>query len=104
MSYIIHADCGTPGTPGLSDPGSAETWARSNVDGDPGGAVNIVDLMLCIAGFQGDFSAVTMDMADQMGVDAPSCQPDQVLNLTDIMQVILAFQGEVPYPCDDLCP
>jgi hypothetical protein len=103
-SYIIYADCGTPGSPGLSLPAAAETWERGNTDHELNPVVNLDDLLNIIAGFKGDYSYRTIDKLDLLGSGgATECEPNQLINLVDVMEAIDTYTAQ-PYGCPDLCP
>jgi hypothetical protein len=74
------------------------TFRWGDVDGNT--VVNLSDVMLIVAAFQGDYSEVTREAAD-----LDPCTPNGVINLDDIMSAVGAFQGEIyadtgcPMPC-----
>ena len=71
----------------------------------PDGSVDIIDCMAIVARFQSEPTAISKTRAEL----EPGC-PDLVINITDVMQCVNAFQGLLyPFeptaldPCDSLC-
>jgi hypothetical protein len=89
------------GEAGLSDGASVTTWAWGDVDDDGNDVVNIADILLIIAAYQGDYSNVTLEAAD-----LDPCEPNGVIGIGDILRAIGVYQGETyadtgcPIPCE----
>lgn len=124
-TYIVHGDCGSPGTPGLSDPTSATTcvfgdvarsfdngigeWVLCSVPPPLTTPVNIVDVIGVIERFVDSATAPSFAQADVVGTGAMAieCLPDQKAGIIpDAIVVLGAFQGRTyesftgcPTPC-----
>ncbi len=94
-TYNVQADCGTPGSPDLSAPNSATMWPYGELETPPDADVSFHDINLAVAAFQGDFTNVTLEIAD-----LHPCVPNRVINFSDINLVVQAFQGT---PFSDFC-
>ena len=84
---------------GESGMGSAVTWTWGDVNDDD--VANVTDILLMINGYQGNFSGAPLEALDLM-----PCMPDRIINLSDIMAAIGAYQ-DVEYMdtgCSAPCP
>lgn len=125
--YIVQGDCGSPGTPGLSDPTTATTCVfgdttGGNVNGvwtlcqepplpdPPPFPVTIIDIIAGVEGFMNLASAPPLYMIDIIGTgnDVFECPPDQAVGvIPDVVLNIEAFQGkkyEIVTGCPSVCP
>lgn len=65
---------------------NATTWRWGDVDNS--GVTNLADVLLQVLIFQGDVSIASVEAGDIW-----PCVPDELTNLNDMQQAVLAFQG-----------
>jgi hypothetical protein len=94
-TYTIQTDFGE-GV--LSGAASATTWQWADTDNND--FINIGDVLLLVQAFTGDFSYVAFE-----AVDLYPCATDRFINIDDVLQGVVAFQGgtwedtNCPAPC-----
>ena len=121
-TYIVQGDCGSPGTPGLSDSTTATTCVFGDVTkgfengewilcSEPPIAENpatILDVLAILLRFVDSPTAPSFAQADLVGtgVQAVECLPDQRTPIVDAVIALKAFVGlsytnatECPTPC-----
>ena len=109
-SYRVRMDCGTPGSPSLSD--AAEPWPATWVwaDTNQDDYANFADIQFMVFAFQhvyvpGMQTLPNLDIRGQY-----FCTPDQFSNFNDISGAVMAFQGQdyvdtgCPYDCPPCLP
>jgi hypothetical protein len=104
-SYIVTADCGTPGNPGLSEPSSATSWDFADTNNDH--VMSIGDVLDVVNGFIGNYGATSLERVDLLGEGAVNCLPNQFISILDVLQAVNAFTGNTAadVDCPDLlCP
>lgn len=97
--YRIRGDCGSPGNPDITLPADARTWKWGDVNNNT--FVNVSDIQLIVKAVQQDYSLVTLERADLL-----PCQPNRLVNVSDVQAGVLAFQ-HLPLTavnCPDPCP
>jgi hypothetical protein len=100
-TYTIRANCGTLSDEDLSLPASATMWRWADTNGDA--HVNVSDIQLITLGIEGFYfysSSVNNDIAGLI-----VCEPQELLNVTDVLMALRAIQGEqyVETGCHNPC-
>ncbi len=104
-TYVVVADCGSPGSPGFSDPGVGTPFTRKWADLDDSGVVTFFDILTVVQTFQGIYALASKDESDLLGNTGTLCLPNQMINFVDIIAAVEAFQGvSFENRCDDSCP
>ena len=88
--YTVQVDCGQPGSPNLTGPVAATTWAFGDVFNDP--PVALSDAFAAVLAFQGTY-VVGMGPTTKPQMDFDFCLPNQIINLADVFRIVQAFQG-----------
>lgn len=94
-SYSVRADCGTTLETDYSSGVDVMTWAYGDVDQN--GIANFADIQATVQGFQG------MPLFPITALDIAPCKPDTLVNFSDILVAVLAFQmtiADCPVPCN----
>ncbi|MFQ5590700.1 MAG: hypothetical protein ACE5HE_06040 [Phycisphaerae bacterium] len=92
--FIIKGDCGTPGAPSFSDTATATTWRWGDTNDDS--YVNVTDIQRVKFGLIRDYALQTIPNLDLWGVGlnpGDMCDPQQFINITDLLMDLWAFQG-----------
>jgi hypothetical protein len=113
-TYIVWGDCGSPGTPGLSDPTTATTCVFGDVTtgvednmwlsclepghpDQPAFPVSILDVLGVLQRFAGNPDSPAMYQADLFGgpaTEVAECLPDQAAKIIpDVVWALSAFSG-----------
>jgi parallel beta-helix repeat protein/predicted outer membrane repeat protein len=94
-SYEIRVDFGAGQ---LGEPVAAQTWVWGDVDNNA--LANVADIQLIVLGFQGDFSNASL-----YATDIAPCVPNELANLADALNGVVAFQGgSFQDQCVEPCP
>lgn len=85
-TYNVQAVIDVDGEQVYSDLTTVYTWVWGDVDHNE--SASLADVFLIVKAFQGDFSNVSLELAD-----LEPCIPNGDVNFADIQQGVLAFQG-----------
>jgi len=114
-TYLVWGDCGSPGNPGLSDPGSATTCIYGDTVGDPlpgggwnacDGSVDIIDATAVIEGFQHLSNAAPIYQLDVGSTDdfGIACPPDLAADIIPDVVIVLEAFSSAADTCPGPCP
>lgn len=87
-TFMVQADCGSPGSPSLTAAASVTTWKFGDIDGN--GTANLADALAGVQAFQNLF----VEGNTKIRADIAPCNPNSVHNLDDVLQAILGFQQQ----------
>ncbi|MGD2107956.1 MAG: hypothetical protein PVI86_01065, partial [Phycisphaerae bacterium] len=114
--YVVQGDCGSPGSPGPSDPTAVATALWGDVVGDyiagewtsPQGIIDFVDISSIVERFKASPIAPGVRRVDLAGPNGNECVPQQnFIDFVDILSCVEAFRGlsytdtwqQCPIPC-----
>ncbi|MFQ5590579.1 MAG: cytochrome c, partial [Phycisphaerae bacterium] len=102
VTYAVRGDCGTVTNPDVSLPASATMWRWGDANNDV--FVNVSDIQLIVLAIQGVYTYSTVATDDLSG--RTTCEPQQLINVTDVLMAIRALQGEryIDIACYHPCP
>jgi len=96
--YTVRCDYGQPGAPLFSPALMREMRKWGDVEHND--VVNFGDINVIVFGFQEDYSLATLHE-----METAECDPDGIINFTDIQWAVKSFlgesyfDGECPVPC-----
>ncbi len=101
-TYIVRSNCATLGSPDISLPQAATMWLWGDTNNNA--FVNVADIQFIILAIQGYYFYSTVVTDDLTGITA--CEPQQVVNITDVLMAIRSLQGEAyaDIGCYTPCP